>query len=86
MEMTPIRIPIFAISFCLTKPVAKAKAFGGVDMGSIIALEAAIATPISTVGVPPMGSSLSPMAPQTMARIGISSAAVAEFEMKFDKA
>lgn len=77
-------IPIFAISFCFTKPVAKAKALGGVEMGRIIALDAAIATPINTVGVPPIGASLSPIAPQTMARIGINRAAVAEFEMKFD--
>ena len=53
-------------------------------MGRIMADEAAMATPISTVGVPPIGSSLSPMAPQTIARIGISRAAVAELEMKLD--
>lgn len=77
-------IPILAISFCFTKPVAKAKAFGGVEIGRIMADDAAIATPMRTVGVPPIGASLSPMAPQTMARIGISRAAVAELEMKFD--
>ena len=84
MEMTPMMIPILAISFCCTKPVAKARAFGGVEMGSIMALEAAMATPMRTVGVPPIGASLSPIAPQTIARMGISSAAVAEFEIKFD--
>ena len=77
-------IPMRAISFCLTKPVAKAKAFGGVEMGRIMALEAAMATPMRTVDVPPIGSSLSPIAPQTIAKIGMSKAAVAEFEMKFD--
>ena len=82
--MIPMMIPIFAISFCFTYPVAKARAFGGVEMGRIMAEEAAMATPISTVGVPPIGSSLSPIAPQTIARIGINRAAVAEFEMKFE--
>ena len=82
--MTPMMIPIFAISFCLIWPVANARAFGGVEIGRIIADEAAIATPMSTVGVPPMGSSLSPIAPQTIAKIGINKAAVAELEMKFD--
>ena len=53
-------------------------------MGRIIADDAAMATPMSTVGVPPIGSSLSPIAPQTMARMGMSRAAVAEFEMKLE--
>ena len=74
--------PMRAISFCFTNPVAKARAFGGVEIGRIIALDAAMATPISTVDVPPIGSSLSPIAPQTIAKIGISRAAVAEFEIK----
>ena len=64
--------------------MAKANAFGGVEIGRIMADEAAMATPINTVPVPPIGASLSPIAPQTTARIGISRAAVAEFEMKVD--
>ena len=75
-------IPILAISFCLTYPVANDSAFGGVEIGKIIALEAAMATPISTVGVPPIGANLSPIALHTIARIGMSRAAVAELEMK----
>ena len=83
--MIPTITPIFTISFCCTRFVEKAKAFGGVLTGRIIALEAAMATPIYTVGVPPMAASLSPMAEHTTARMGMSSAAVAELLMKFDK-
>ena len=86
MLMAPTIRPILAISFCLTRFVAKASAFGGVEIGRTIALLEAMATPISTMAVPPMGASLSPIALQTTARIGISRAAVAEFEMKFDSA
>ena len=53
-------------------------------MGSTIALDAATAIPMSTVGVPPMAESLSPMPEHTTARIGISRAAVAELEMKLE--
>ena len=77
-------MPIFTMSFCFTRLVEKARAFGGVEMGSTIALDAATAMPMSTVGVPPMAASLSPIPEQTTARIGISRAAVAEFEMKFE--
>ena len=86
MLMIPTIRPILAMSFCFTRFVAKARAFGGVDMGYTMALLEAMATPISTMAVPTMGASLSPMALQTTARIGISRAAVAEFEMKFDRA
>ena len=84
MLKMPTIMPILAMSFCLTRLVAYARALGGVEMGRIIALDAAIATPIKMVEVPPMAFSLSPMAAQTMVRMGISNAAVAEFEMKFD--
>ena len=50
--------PMRAISFCEIRLVAKARALGGVEMGSTIALDAATATLMSTVGVPPMTLSL----------------------------
>ena len=77
--------PIFDISFWFTRLVAKASALGGVEMGSTMAELAAMATPISMVGVPPMGSSLSPIAVQTTARMGMSRAAVAELLMKLER-
>ena len=49
--MIPIVRPIFIISFCFTKPVEWAIAFGGVEIGRVIATDAATAIPISTVGV-----------------------------------
>ena len=76
--------PIFIISFCFTRPVEWAMAFGGVLIGKLIATDAAMAIPMSTVGVPPMLSSAPPIPLQTTARIGTSNAAVAVFEMKFD--
>ena len=62
MDRMPTTSPIFTISFCLTRFVENASALGGVLMGRTIALEEAIATPISIVGVPPIMSSLSPIA------------------------
>ena len=59
-------------------------AFGGVDIGSVIATDAATAIPMSTVGVPPMLSSESPIPLHTTARIGTRSAAVAVFDIKFE--
>ena len=82
--MKPEIRPIFIMSLCFTRLVEKASAFGGVLTGRSMALDAAMAIPMSTVGVPPMASSLSPMAVQTTARIGISKAAVAELLIKFD--
>ena len=78
--------PMRAISFWLMRFVAKARALGGVEIGRTIALDAATATLISTVDVPPMTSSLSPMARQTTVRMGIRRATVAELLMKLDKA
>ena len=60
-------------------------AFGGVEIGRHIALDAAKAMPIIIVEVPPMALSLSPIPVHTTARIGTSRAAVAVFEMKFDR-
>ena len=52
-------------------------ALGGVEIGSDMAHEAATATPIIMVEVPPMASSECPIPAQTTVRIGISNAAVA---------
>ncbi len=84
MLMMPTIMPMRLISFWLTRLVENARALGGVLIGNTIALDDAMAMPMSTVAVPPMASSLSPIAPQTMARIGISRAAVAELLMKLD--
>ena len=86
IDMRPMMIPMRAISFWVMRLVAKARALGGVEIGSTIALDAATATLMSTVDVPPMTSSLSPMARQTTVRMGIRRAAVAELLMKLDKA
>ena len=82
--MMPITTPIFIISFCLTRPVEWAMAFGGVLIGKAMATDAATAMPMRTVGVPPMLSRDEPMPLHTTARIGTRSAAVAVFEMKLD--
>ncbi len=81
----PIVRPTFSISFCFTRPVEKAMALGGVEMGKHIAELAATAIPTSTVTVPPIVARESPMPLQTVARIGTRSAAVAVFEMKFER-
>ena len=78
-------IPTLIISFCCIRLVAYAKAFGGVEIGKIIALLDAIATPMSTVDVPPIAARLSPMAVHTTTNIGINRAAVAECEIRLDR-
>ena len=60
-------------------------AFGGVDIGKHIAVDAAMAIPIRTVLVPPIPPSLSPIPRQTTARMGTNKAAVAVFEMKLER-
>ena len=57
-------------------------AFGGVEIGSDIAQEAATATPMRIVWVPPIEVNLSPIPEHTTVRIGMSRAAVAVFEIK----
>ena len=57
-------------------------ALGGVEIGSDMAHEAATATPIIMVEVPPMASSECPIPAQTTVRIGISNAAVAVLLVK----
>ena len=59
-------------------------AFGGVDIGKHIAVDAAMAIPMRTVLVPPISPSLSPIPRQTTARIGTNKAAVAVFEIKLE--
>lgn len=83
--MIPQVRPVFNMSFCSTKPVEYAMAFGGVEIGKHIAVDAAIAIPMMMVLVPPIESSLSPIPRQTTARIGTNNAAVAVFEMKFER-
>lgn len=80
--MTPITIPIFSISFCWIMPVACASAFGGVEIGRIIARDEPIATPMSSVDTPQRGSRFAVMLWPTTARIGTRRAAVAVCEMK----
>ena len=54
--MIPTVIPVLSISFCLTSPVEKAIALGGVEMGRHMALDSARAIPMMTVVVPPMAA------------------------------
>ena len=61
-------------------------AFGGVLMGSTMALLAATAIPTSTTVVPPIAASESPMPAHTVERIGTRRLAVAELLMKLDSA
>ena len=84
IEIKPTTRPVLAMSFCSTRFVAYARALGGVEMGSTIALDEAMATPMSTVEVPPIAPSVSCIAEHTTTRIGISKAAVAELEMKLE--
>ena len=88
----PITIPTLVISLVSTIPVAEAMAFGGVEMGNSMAMEAQTAMKVIMAEVPPMprnwallaasGSAI-PLA--TTIRIGISRAAVARLEMKLDR-
>ena len=80
-------IPTLAISFVGTIPVDAARAFGGVDIGNIIANEAHIAMKGIKAAMPPMFSNagLPINALPTTIKIGISKFAVAEFEIKLLK-
>ena len=64
-------------------PVASARALGGVEIGSTIASDEQIATPMSRVDTPPKASSWSVIEDPAMARIGTNRAAVAVWLMKF---
>ena len=81
--------PTLVMSLVSTMPVADAMAFGGVEMGKSMAMEAHTAMKIIMAEVPPMAmncallaASGSAMPLATTMRIGISRAAVAELEMK----
>lgn len=85
-------MPTFAISLVWTIPVELAMAFGGVDIGRTIAIEAQVATNMIIAWVPPnavkaalfaaAGSDI-PIA--TTMRIGMRRAAVAELLMKLER-
>lgn len=84
--MTPITIPTFNISFCFTKPVECAMAFGGVLIGRHIDTDAVMAMAMSIVLTPPMSSNLSPIPLHTTASTGTNNAVVAVLLMKLDMA
>jgi len=60
-------------------------ALGGVEIGSVMAADAATAIPTRIVELPPMTLSFSPMPLQTTERIGISKAAVAVLLIKLER-
>ena len=89
---TPMTRPTRAISLVSTRPVEDAIAFGGVEIGKSIAIEAQVAMKIIIAWVPPkamnealLGAEGSARPDATTIRIGISRAAVAELLMKFDR-
>ena len=90
--MTPMTIPTLVISLVSTIPVALAMAFGGVEMGNSMAMEAQQAMKIIMALVPPMArnwallaASGSAMPLATTIRMGMRRAAVALLEMKLDR-
>ena len=90
--MAPTIIPTLAISLVWTSPVLEAMAFGGVEIGNSIAMDAQTAMNDIMACIPPKalneelleadGSAI-PCA--TTIRIGMSSAALAELLMKLDR-
>ena len=80
-------MPTVAICFVVIIPVECAKAFGGVETGRHIAIDAQIATPITRAGIPPKASKdgLPDIAVPTVIRIGTTRFAAAEFDMKFER-
>ena len=89
---TPMIIPILAMSFVSTSPVEAAMAFGGVEMGKHIAIEAQTAMNVIIAFVPPRARNWALLAAAGSAipcaitiNIGISKAAVAELLMKFER-
>jgi hypothetical protein len=81
MLIRPTKAPAFTISPVLSKPVLMAIALGGVDIGSIIALLADIATTKPRISI-----SMPATAPEVTKdiAIGVSNVAVTVFEMKFE--
>ena len=84
--MAPITAPALSISLVLMRPVEKAIALGGVEIGINIASEAQVATKQIIAFSPPKlakaGFAESP--DDTAQRIGMRRAAVAELLMKFE--
>ena len=83
--------PTRVMSLVSTMPVADAMAFGGVEIGKSMAMEAHTAMKVIIAEVPPMArncallaASGSAMPLATTIRIGMSRAAVAELEMKLE--
>ena len=84
--ITPITPPTLSISLVLMRPVEKAIALGGVEIGISMASDAQVATKITIASVPPKvakeGLALSHA--DTAHRMGTSRAAVAELLMKLE--
>ena len=85
-------MPTLAMSLVSTRPVEAAMAFGGVDIGKHIAMEAQTAMKEIMAFVPPaarncalLAADGSAMPSATTIRIGISRAAVAELLMKLER-
>ena len=85
-------IPIFAMSLVSTSPVDAAMAFGGVEIGKSMAIEAHTAMNMIIAWVPPIATKAALLAAAgsaipsaTTMRIGMRSAAVAELLMKFER-
>ena len=85
-------IPTLVISLVWTRPVLDAMALGGVDIGNSIAIDAQTAMNEIMACVPPratndalLDAAGSAIPSATTIRIGISSAAVAELLMKFER-
>ena len=90
--MTPTMMPTLAMSLVSTRPVEEAMAFGGVEIGKSIAMEAHTAMKLIIALVPPramncalLAASGSAMPAATTMRIGIRRAAVALLEMKLER-
>ena len=80
-DITPMVIPATNICLVFMSPVEYAIAFGGVLMGNDIANDAAMATPTSSVPIPPYSPRGPSMPLPTATMMGTISAVAAEFEM-----
>ena len=82
--MRPTISPTFAMSLVLIRPVEQAMAFGGVEIGSSIAIEVEAATQTSYVVTPPKAPNCSLIAVPTTAKIGTNKLAADELAMKLE--
>ena len=80
--MMPMVRPDLAMSEVEMIPVDEAMALGGVEIGKVMANEAAIAVTKRRARIPPTATRVSPIPIPTAQRIGIMRAAVAELEIK----